>query len=144
MSHLALRRPLANLLQCAALAGCASNVDEVDFAGPQPNLIQFSPMFSAFDGTHPYAVTPSVPHVDDSTDSDPVMASSIQWEVDPAFVNLEEFPALTAAIKLTTKKAGVTTVITRAKSLSGKSLSSRAKLAISQAHPDEWDAGERR
>lgn len=144
MCHLALRRPLANLLQYAVLAGCASSVDDIDFTGPRPNLIQFSPMFSAFDGTHSYAVTPSVPYVANSMASDPVMASSIQWEVDTAFVEREEFPELTAAIKLTTKKAGVTAVIVRAKSLSGKSISSRAKLAISQAHPEEWAAGERR
>jgi hypothetical protein len=134
----------AKLLLCAALAGCSSSGDE-DPGVNRPNLISFSPMYSAFDGTHEYAVTPSVPSAaEGSKDSDPVMASTIKWDVDGAFLKRDEFPELTAAVKLTTKKAGSTTVKVTAKTLAGVQIRGEAKLTISPAQQNEWDAGEAR
>jgi hypothetical protein len=102
-------------------------------------------MYSAFDGTHEYAVTPSIPSAaENSMDSTPIMASSIKWQVDGAFLKQDEFPELTAAAKLTTKKAGKTTVKATAKTLAGEQVYGEATLTISEAKQAEWDAGEAR
>ena len=133
------------LLLGAALFGCASSEEQWDIGGPELGLIAFTPMFSAFDGLHEYAVTPSVPSAAaNSKDTDPVLASTVKWEVDGAFVKQSEFSDLPAAIKLTTKRAGTTKVSVTVKTLSGKSASSSAKLSISMATPEEWAAGEPR
>jgi hypothetical protein len=135
----------ATLLLCAALAGCSSS-DEGAAAGTiRANLISFSPMFSAFDEAHEYAVTPSVPSAaENSMDSDPVMASTLKWEVDQAFVKRDEFPELANSVKLTTKKAGKTVVKVTAKTISGTAVRGEAPLTISAAAQAEWDAGEAR
>lgn len=102
-------------------------------------------MYSAFDGTRDYAVTPSVPSAGPfSHDADPVLASSIKWELDGAFVKREDFPELPAAIKLITKKAGATTIAVTAKTLEGHAFRSETKLFISRANPSELEAGEHR
>lgn len=136
----------AKLLLCAAtFVGCSSSDGDGEAGVLRPNLISFSPMFSAFDGTHEYAVTPSIPSAaENSADSDPVMANTIKWSLDNAFVKQDEFPELTAAVKLTTKKAGETTVKVTAKTLGGVQVRGEAKLTISQASQAEWDAGEAR
>jgi hypothetical protein len=132
------------MLLCAAAAGCSSS-DTTPAAKLLPALISFNPMYSAFDGTHDYALTPSVPSAaQGSKDSDPVVASSIKWDVDTAFVKRDEFPDLPAAIKITTKKAGATTVKVTAKTVSGAAVRGEAKLTISTANTTEWDAGEAR
>jgi hypothetical protein len=134
----------AKMLLCAALVGCSSTADAPPGAERQ-NLISFSPMFSAFDGTHEYAVTPSVPSAaENSKDSDPVMAASIKWEIDGAFLKRDEFPDLTSAVKLTTKKAGKTKVKVTAKTLGGTQVWGQSELTISPAQQNEWDAGEAR
>ena len=136
----------AKLLLCAAtLVGCSSSDDEGDVGMLRPKLISFSPMYSAFDGTHEYAVTPSVPSAaENSQDSDPVMASTIKWQIDNAYLKQDEFPELTAATKLTTKKAGKTMVKVTAKTLGGLQVRGEAELTISEASQAEWDAGEAR
>jgi hypothetical protein len=128
------------------LVGCMACSEEYDLiVGPSPNYISFSPMYSAFDGTHDYAVTPNVPSAAPSShDADPILASSTKWEIDGAFVKREEFPALPAAIKLTTRKAGVTTIAVTAKTLGGHVVRSDTKLTIREANPAEFDAGEER
>jgi hypothetical protein len=135
----------AKLLLCAAtIVGCSSS-DEGPTVPIRPNLISFSPMYSAFDGTHEYAVTPSVPSAaEGSMDSDPVMAATIKWEVDGAFVKRDEFTELASAVKLTTKKAGKTTVAVTAKTLAGITVRGEAPLDISEAKQAEWEAGEAR
>jgi hypothetical protein len=135
----------AKLLLCAAtIVGCSSS-EEGPVGTLLPNLISFSPMYSAFDGTHEYAVSPSVPSAaEGSMDSDPVMAATIKWEVDGAFVKQDEFPDLAAAVKLTTKKAGKTTVKVTAKTLAGNTVRGEAPLTINEASQAEWDAGEAR
>jgi hypothetical protein len=137
----------AMLLLCAApLVGCSSSDGDDKPAGTKrPALISFSPMFSAFDGTHEYAVSPSVPSAaENSADSDPVMAGTVKWQVDGAFVKQDEFPELTAAAKLTTKKAGKTMVKATAKTLGGVEVWGESELTISEAKQTEWDAGEAR
>lgn len=139
-----LQRAAKLLLSAATLVGCSSSADEPT-GQLRPNLISFSPMYSAFDGTHEYAVTPSVPSAaENSMDSDPVMAATIKWEIDGAFLKRDEFPELTAASKLTTKKAGKTVVKVTAKTLGGLDVRGEAPLTISEASQAEWDAGEAR
>ena len=139
-----LQRAAKLLLGAATLVGCSSS-DSEDVGANRPNQICFSPMYSAFDGTHEYAVTPSVPSAaENSQDSDPVMAGTVKWQVDGAFVKQDEFPELTAGAKLTTKKAGSTVVKVTAKTLGGVQVRSEAKLTISEAKQPEWDAGEAR
>lgn len=133
----------AKLLLCAAtMVGCSSSDDAP--TGKLLQLISFSPMYSAFDGTHEYAVSPSVPAAANPMDSDPIMAASIKWQVDPAFVKQDEFPELTAGVKLTTKKVGSTVVKLTAKTMSGTAVRAESKLTISEAKQNEWDAGEGR
>lgn len=138
-------RPYTKLLLCVVFVGCTSSAEETD-AGPSGfQLITFTPMFSAFDGVHEYAVTPSVPSASPSAkEADPLLASSIQWELDGAFVKKSDFADLPAAIRLTTKKSGITTVGVRVKTLTGVAVRSEAKFTISKAHASEWDAGEER
>lgn len=139
-----LQRTAKLLLGAATLVGCSSSDDEP--AGMLlPKLISFSPMYSAFDGTHEYAVTPSIPSAaENAMVPDPVMANTIKWQVDGAFVKQDEFPELTAAVKLTTKKTGMTVVKVTAKTLSGAEVRGEAPLTISEAKQAEWDAGEAR
>jgi hypothetical protein len=137
----------AKLLLCAALAGCSSGGDDAKEEGLLlAKLISFSPMYSAFDDNmHEYAVTPSVPSaMAGMTNADPIVASSIKWTVDGAFVKQDEFPELTAAIKLTTKKAGDTKVKVSAKTMSGQTVRGETDLKISTAAQSEWDVGEAR
>jgi uncharacterized low-complexity protein len=136
----------AALLLCAAAAGCSSSDDSKSAGLLLPRLISFSPMYSAFDdNAHEYALTPSVPSAAaTSKDADPVVAASIKWDVDAAFVKRDEFPELANSVKLTTKKTGETTVKVTAKTLSGQSVRGEAKLTISKASQSEWDAGEAR
>lgn len=139
-------REHAILLLGVVLVGCVTGVGELEVAEslPADRLIVFSPMFSAFDGVHEYAVTPSVPSAAPSEDADPVLASSIKWVLDDAYVKRDDFPDLPAAIKLTTKKAGTTTVGVTAKTRSGQALRATARLIISRATSAEWEAGEAR
>jgi len=140
-----LQRAAKLLLGAATLVGCSSSESEEPAGNLRSNLISFSPMYSAFDGTHEYAVTPSVPSAaENSQDSDPVMAGTVKWEVDGAFVKQDEFPELTAGAKLTTKKAGNTVVKVTAKTLAGVQVRGESKLTISEAKQTEWDAGEAR
>lgn len=139
-------RGAANLLLCAALAGGCSSSDSGDEEGTKlPNLISFSPMYSAFDGTHEFAVTPSVPSAKEGTgNADPIVASSLKWKVDEAFVKRDEFPELAASVKLTTKKAGKTTVSVTAKTMSGQTVRGESILTIDSGNMTEWEAGETR
>lgn len=137
-------RSHTRLMLGVLLAGCASGVDEGATVDSVSNLISFSPMYSAFDGVHEYALTPNVPSAAWSEDEDPVLASSIAWQLDSAFVKRDEFPDLPAAIKLTTKKPGATTVAITAKTLSGRAVRSETRLIISRANQSEREAGEAR
>jgi len=138
---------LANLLIGAALAGCGSSGG--DEGGPQPvvipNLIQFSPMYSAFDGEHTYQLSPFIPAANPANkDSDPVVESSIQWKIDEGFLKKDAFTEIPGAVLLTTKKPGMTTVSVTATRMSGAKIRGQSTLTISQASVDEWTKGEAR
>jgi len=137
----------AKLLLCAALAGCSSSDDGGESAGTlRANLIKFSPMYSAFDdGAHEFAVTPYVPSAAmGTTDSDPVMASSLKWDLDTSFVKQDSFTELEGATKLTMKKAGKTVVKVTGKTVGGVDIRGEAPLNIDTASASEWEAGEAR
>jgi hypothetical protein len=141
----ALRYP-SQLLLLAALAGCTAELEPEYFDGDRVGHVSFSPMFSAYDGVHEYVVTPSVPDAVDGPpfNGSPILASSIKWEIDDAFVSRGEFPDLPHAIKLTTKRAGTTTVTLLARHLSGPVFRQRGALTISRGTPEEWETGEAR
>ena len=137
-------RARAKLLLSVVLVSCSSSVEEGDELDLHPNLILYSPMYSAFDGTHDYALTPYVPSAAASKADDPILASSIEWLVDDTFVKREEFRDLPAAIKLVTKRAGKTPIVVTGKTLSGHAIRADAELTISKATEYEWMAGEAR
>lgn len=125
-----------------SMSGAGSDDDDADSV-LRDGLVQFSPMYSAFDGTHEYQVTPSVPSAAPGTHaSDPVLASTLAWQVDETYVKLEPFPDLPGAVLLTTKKPGTTTVKVVARTLSGVKVRGEAALIISDARLADWDRGE--
>jgi hypothetical protein len=136
----------ACLIAGIAIAGCGSDSGESsNSAEMQRKLISFNPMYSAYDGTHDYQVTPSVPSADPAAkDSDPVDPATLKWEVDSAFVRQDPFDQIPAAIMLTTKKAGTTIVKVTGKTKSGLAVKDQATLNISQSSEAEWEAGDMR
>ena len=107
-----------------------------------PGLIQFSPMYSAYDGEHVYQLSPFLPGADPKNkDADPIVESSIVWTVDDAFVKKEAFFEIPGAILLTTKKAGSTVVKVSATRFSGLKVRGQSMLSISQSDPSEWFKG---
>jgi hypothetical protein len=136
---------LANLLIGAALAGCGSDKTEETGPAPIPGLIQFSPMYSAYDGEHTYQISPFIPAANPANkDSDPVVESSIQWKVEDAFVKKDAFTDIPGAILLTTKKPGTTQISVTATRMSGAKIRGQSTLTISQASTDEWMKGDAR
>jgi hypothetical protein len=140
-----LRHAAAPIAFCAALAGCSSSKDDADTTVLRPGLIQFSPMYSAFDGAHDFQLTPSVPIADPaSKDSDPLDPSTLKWQIDGAYVKQDAFDQIPAAVLLTTKKAGTTTVKATGTTKGGIKVRGEATLTISPADPAEWDKGDMR
>lgn len=138
-------RCIGKYLVLAAAISCAAESEPEYFDGDRVGHLAFSPMFSAYDGVHEYAVTPSVPGAeDDPAEGNPVLASSIRWEVDSAFVSRSDFPDLPNAIKLTTKKPGKTTVTMIARHLVGPTFRQQAALTILRASAVEWEIGNER
>jgi hypothetical protein len=141
-----LRNAAKTMLLCAAIAGCGGSDDAKAPEGTlRANLIQFTPMHSAFGGAQNYSLTPFVPSADPaSKDSDPVMAATIKWNVDGAFAKQDPFAEIPGAIKLTTKKTGTTTVSLTATTASGAKVRGESKLTITPASDEEWAKGDMR
>jgi hypothetical protein len=130
-----------------ALACCAE--PEVhDGAGylQSTNFLLSSIMYSAYDGAHEYSVAPYFVYqnVGPRLVPDPVIASSIRWEVDPLYVERSEFTELASAIKLTTKRVGTTFVKISASRYSGHKDKQTAVVHIHPGSPDAWEAGDAR
>jgi hypothetical protein len=96
-----------------------------------PSLeILFSPMYSAYDGVHPF----KVPAVVNS-----INASVVSWSAeDPSLVDTTPDPS-TGGIMLTMRKAGTTKIVANAGGLCGV-----ATLTVAQATPDDWMVGSAR
>jgi hypothetical protein len=137
---------VASALCWTALGGCSSS----DKAPPEvgvtiPGLIRFEKMYSAFDGTHDYKLTPSIPSADPaSTDADPIDPASVKWDVPSAFASSEPYDSLPAGIEITVKKAGMTTITATATTKSGRKVKGQAPLQITAGTPEAWDAGNMR
>jgi len=144
-----LRNAAKSMLLCAAIAGCGGSDDDGKSSAlpgeKLANLIQFSPMYSAFGGAQVYSLTPFVPTADPATkDSTPVMASTIKWVTEDKFVKQDQFGDIPGAIKLTTKATGTTKVQFTATTVAGKQINSEAQLTISKADDAEWAKGDAR
>lgn len=138
-STMALR---ACLVSCA-LACCASEAEQEDLAIDSVQLLPF-PLYSAFDGVHEYAVTPSIATAETgSSDSDPVLASSLRWDFDRTFFERGQ-STRPGTIKLITKRPGSSMVEVTGHSLSGAVITGRTRVLVSQAQAGEWQTGNTR
>jgi len=138
---------LGTWLLCAALAACGGDTEaDATPCNPLANGIEFTPMYSAFGGSHSYSVMPFLPSADpNSKDADPILVSTIHWEVDEKFVSKEAFPDIPGAIKLTTRAAGIAKLHVTAKSASGAQVVCQSdSLNISRASDEDWDKGDAR
>jgi len=92
--------------------------------------ILFSPMYSAYDGVHPF----KLPAVVNS-----IMPGAVSWSAsDPSLVDLTADPA-TGGTMITMRKAGSVKIIASAGGLCGVST-----LTIAHASPDDWMVGSKR
>jgi hypothetical protein len=134
---------------CAAIVGCGSSNsgdDSTDMT-KWPNVLKvvFSPMYSAYDGTHDYKIPATIDSAAlDPNGTDPVMMDTMKWIVDSKFVASEKYDALPGGVMLTMKKAGTTTVTVTGKTKLGTMVKGTAMLNISAANPGDWDLGEMR
>lgn len=124
---------------CVLLAACSGEEEEPFPGNPFLLGVTFSPMYSAFGGSHDYAVTPMVSWVAD----DPKMAATLAWRVDEKILSTEPFDALPAAIKLTTRAAGSTVVQVKGEFF-GSAFGLRSQLHITKASDEDWARGEAR
>ena len=93
--------------------------------------ILFTPMFSAFDGRHPFKI-PVVANGIDAT------AVSFAAE-DPAMVDIDTPDPDTGIAMITVHKAGSVNIVATAGDLCGVSL-----LTITESTPDDWETGNAR
>lgn len=138
----------AALLVCAALAGCSSDGDdgETDDSSPAREVgFTFSPIYSAFDGTHTYQVPALLDQaVFDTSAVDYVDPKTVKWTVDKEFATAEEWNEYPGAVLLTTKKAGTTNIVAVATTKNGEKVRGTVQLKITDAKAAEWDMGEAR
>lgn len=96
---------------------------------PQLEIL-FSPMYSAYDGVHPF----KLPAVVNS-----IMPGAVTWSAsDPSLVDLVPDPA-NGGTMITMRKAGSVKIIASAGGLCGVST-----LTIAQAAADDWEVGSKR
>lgn len=117
---------LSAVIACTAPTA-DSDSSEAASTGADDLEILFSPAYSAFDGAHEFKVPAKVDGV-----------KNVKWSAsDPEMVDLD--PQADGSVLITTRKAGTVTIIAKNGSLSGKS-----ELTITQATPEEWQAGQER
>ena len=92
--------------------------------------IAFSPMYSAFDGTHHFQIPALVEAVDPST---------VTWSASDSSMVAIAPDATTGGAMITTQKAGTVNIIATAGTLCGTSA-----LNITSATSDDWEAGSAR
>jgi hypothetical protein len=122
---------LAGLIAAALAAGCSSGGSPDSGAitsCADPVLeVYFDPMYSAYDGVHPFQIPAIVSGVS---------SGAIQWYAsDPSMVQLTPDPTLGGVIA-TTKASGTVQILPSAGGLCGESL-----LTITANTPEDWDAG---
>lgn len=135
------------LSACALFAACSGNEDQLTFDAIAPG-IAYSPMYSAFGGSHDYAVPAIVwaatSPVSQDADFDPPLASTLVWRVDEKLVSTEPFDAIPGAIMLTTRGAGFTDIEVQGTYRRGSTFKTRARVNITKASDEDWARGEAR
>jgi hypothetical protein len=132
MKHPTYKTLIVLLPLLAPLAGCGkSSTQNATIAGDLTQLqVLFNPMYSAFDGVHPFKVPAIVDNVDPST---------VTWSLsDPSMADLVVDPGI-GGVMIAPRKPGKVTVIATAGKQRGTSL-----LTITQATPDDWSVGNMR
>lgn len=139
-------RHATNLLLCVAAAGCSSGSDGEDEGALRQNLIQFPTLYSAFDGTHDYKISPWIPlaGADPATGADPIKPETVKWQGNDFLQDLGSFSALAGGNLYKTIKAGTTVVKVSATTVSGAKVRGEANLTIEKAEAGEWEKGDQR
>lgn len=120
---------LVILAGCAADAGDDANTD-VQFLGASGELtIAFSPMYSAYDGTHPFKIPAIVKQ----------NVQGVQWSVEPPTAADLTRDATTGSVMIQTRMAGDFKIVATAGKLKGS-----ADLHVTAATPEQWALGEAR
>jgi cytochrome c553 len=114
------------------LVGCGAAEEGGDvpptIGGGSELVLAFSPMYSAYDGTHTFKIPNIVQNV---------MAE--EWSIEPADAADLAPDQGNGGVMITTRRAGEFTLHARAGSLKGQ-----AQLIVTAATPDQWVAGEMR
>lgn len=112
----------------AADGGIGEVVDEAVTCENSQIELQFSPMYSAYDGVHLFQIPATINNID---------PSAIVWGLsDPSIASLAIVPN---GVMLTIQKPGTTTVIASAGSICGTS-----ELTVTEFDPDQWEIGSQR
>jgi hypothetical protein len=123
-------KTLIVLALLAPIAGCKSSAQSAGSGDLNELQVLFNPMFSAFDGVHPFKVPAIVDNIDPGT---------VTWSLsDPSMGDLVVDPSL-GGVMITPRKAGKVTVVATAGKQRGTSL-----LTITDATPDDWATGNMR
>jgi hypothetical protein len=132
---------------CVTLAACGVDEEPLTFGPIDPGIV-YAPMYSAFGGSHAYAVAAIVSgaadSVSDNSDFDPPLASTLVWRVDEKLTSMEPFDAIPGAVKLTTRQAGFADVEVQGTYRRGSAFKTRARLNIAVASDRDWARGEAR
>jgi uncharacterized membrane protein len=128
-------RWLVGLLSLLALTACSSTKEPPATSGAttcEINQLQvvFAPMFSAYDGVHPFKVPATVVNVDPAT---------IKWSAsNPAMVDIASDVDVNG-VMISPRDSGTVNIIATAGKVCGVSL-----LTITQATPEDWMIGNMR
>jgi hypothetical protein len=144
---------------CTALAGCSPAANKptgatggtgaagggaVDANATEIHL-NFTPMYSAFGGTHTYQIPVTIDGAAlDPAGTDPVNTDTVMWIVDKKFVQADPFPDIKGAVMLTTKAAGTTMVTMTANTKNGHKVKGVSTLKITEATDADWEMGQAR
>ena len=141
-------RDAAKLLACAAIAACGSDSgdDAASDGQKRENLIQFPHFYSAFDGSHDFQFTPSVPLADPAADAalDPIVPESVNWIPDGKVTDEGPFAGLPAGRLFKTKASGNGLIKVTGTTKSGIKVWSDAQVTITPATADDFTKGEAR
>jgi hypothetical protein len=125
----------SGLLLVLVLAACSSGSQNAapgnnGACGMNQLQILFTPMYTAFDGVHPF----KIPAVVDNFDP-----AAIKWSAsDPSMVDLVSDTTV-GGVMVSARKAGTVSIIATAGTMCGTSL-----LTITQATPEDWMLGSMR
>jgi hypothetical protein len=135
MNHSTLRH--GGLLALVVVAACSgshgSNTPATDSSSCASNQlpILFTPMFTAYDGTHMFKIPAVVDNID---------PSAVKWTAsDPSMVDITSDSSAGGGVMISPRKAGTVQIIASAGAMCGTSL-----LTITAASPEDWALGNTR